>query len=133
MKLNKTIMNYVILAIAAFAFNNIYSLFGHGVTSSWMSNMYLYLLGLGALVFLLIKLFIPNIIQCKGYRLFYNIYNSGVAVLINGMLLKGILDIAGSTSYIVPWFLYVGCGLIVLAAIIFFLVAESRESRGRFS
>jgi uncharacterized membrane protein len=106
MKLNKTIINYLILTVAAIIFDKVYALFGHGVRSPWMSNMYLYLLGLGALVFTLFKLFIPNIMSCKGYRLFYNVYNSGVAILLNGMLLKGIFKIAGSSSQIVPWFLY---------------------------
>lgn len=112
MNLNKTIFNYALAALLAFGFDKLYSLFGHGVTSSWMSNMFLYLLGLGVGVFTLLKVFIPDIVLSKNYRLAYNIYNSGVALLINGMLLTGILEIAGGTSHVVPFFLYAGIGFV---------------------
>lgn len=120
MNLQKTIKNYILLAAGAWLFNKIYSLFGHGAASLWMSNLYLCFLGLGALIFLLLGLFIPDIVLSKGYRIFYNTYNSGIAVLINGMLLYGILEIAGGTSQIVPWFLYIGCGLLLTAAVMFY-------------
>lgn len=128
MKINKTIFIYFLLAITAFLLDKIYALFGHGVTSPWMSNMYLYLLGFGVFVFLLFRIFIPDIVSRKGYRLFYNTYNSGIAVLMNGMLLYGILEIAGGTSQIVPWFLYVGCGLIAVAVVLFCIIV-SRKAR----
>lgn len=117
MKLNKTIRNYVFLTIGAILFEKLYMLFGHGVTSVWMSKLYLCFLVPGVLVFLIFKLFIPDIAARKGYRLFFNTYNSGIAVLVNGLLLYGILEIAGGTSQIIPWFLYIGCGLIVIAVI----------------
>jgi len=119
MKLNRTITNYIILTVGAFLFNKIYALFGHGVTSPWMTNLYLFFLVLGVLVFSLFRIFVPDIISHKGYRLFFNTYNSGIAVFANGMLLYGILEIAGGTSQIVPWFLYIGCGLLTIAVFMF--------------
>ncbi len=112
MKLNKTIITYSLSTIGLYLFATIYTLFGHGVTSPWMSNAYLYSLGLGVFVFILLKMLIPEIVQQKGYRIFYQTYNSGIAILINGMLLHGILDIAGGSSDYVSWFLFVGWGLI---------------------
>jgi len=120
MKLNRTIITYIILTIGALLFDRTYSLFAHGVSSPWMSNMYLYLLGLGVLVFLLFKIFVPDIVTQKGYRLFFNTYNSGIAVLITGMLQKGILDIAGSSSQFVPWFFYTAYVFIAAAIVMFF-------------
>lgn len=118
MKLNKTIITYSLLTIGIYLFARIYQLFGHGVTSPWMSNAYPYVLGLGVLVFTLLQIAIPQIVQQKGYRLFYQIYNSGVAILINGMLLRGILEIAGSSSAYVPWFFLVGWGLIGIGTVL---------------
>ncbi len=83
-----------------------------------MANAYLYLLGLGALVFVLFRIFIPDIVTFKGYPFFFRTYNSGIAILINGMLLYGIIEIAGGTSSIVAWFLYIGSGVIVIAGLI---------------
>lgn len=119
MNLNKTIINYIMLTGGAFLFDRIYTLFGHGVTSLWMSNLYLYFLGPGVLVFLFFKIFIPGIVSCKNYRLFFNTYNSGIAVLVTGMLLYGIIEIAGGTSQIVSWFLYIGSGLVSISVFIF--------------
>ena len=93
--------------------------FGHGATSLWMSNAYLYLLGLGVFVFILMKIFTPKIVHDKDYRLFYYFYNSGIAILINGMLLHGILEIAGGSSAYVSWFLFIGCGLIAIGVALF--------------
>lgn len=128
MNLNKTIRNYAFITTGAFLFNKIYALFGHGVTSPWMSNMYLYLLGLGVAVFALIRIFTPGIASCREYRLFFNTYNSGIALLINGMLLYGILDIAGGTSQIVPWFLYIGGAMIAAATVMLIKLLSEKQN-----
>ncbi len=125
MKLNKTIITYSLFTIGIYLFARIYALFGHGVTSPWMSNAYLYLLGLGVFVFILLKMLIPEIVQQKGYRIFYQTYNSGIAILINGMLLHGILDIAGGSSDYVSWFFFVGWGLIGIGVVLFFKMLVS--------
>ncbi len=127
MNLNKTIITYFFSAMGVFLFAKIYMLFGHGVTSLWMSNAYLYLLGLGAFVFILLKIFLPEIVQYKGYRLFCQTYNSGIAILINGMLLYGILEIAGGTSAYVSWFLAVGIGLMGIGVVLLTRVIIIKE------
>jgi hypothetical protein len=127
MNLNKTIFNYSLASVLAFAFDKLYSLFGHGVTSSWMSNMFLYLLGLGVGVYTLLKVFVPDIVTSKNYRLFYNTYNSGVALLINGMLLMGILEVAGGSSQIAPWFLYIGSAFIAAGIVKFFMLLIGKK------
>ena len=71
MNLNKTILSYTFLTIGIFLFDKIYAIFGHGVTSHWMSNAYLYLLGLGVFVFVLFRIFMPDIVNIKGYPLFF--------------------------------------------------------------
>ena len=100
-------------------------LFGHGVPSSWMSNAYLYVLGLGVFVFILLKILIPEIVQQKGYSFFHQIYGSGIAILINGMLLRGILEIAGGSSAYVSWFFFVGWGFIALGVVLFLKMLAS--------
>lgn len=128
MKLKNTIITYIILTAAAYIFDKIYALFGHGVSSPWMSNMYICLLILGVVVYTALSAAIPDIVLRKGYRLFYNTYNSGIAVLITGMLLKGILDIAGGTSRFVSWFLYTAYGFLAAALIIFLMIVRENAS-----
>lgn len=127
MNLNKTIIKYLSASLAVFLFARIYTLFGHGVTSFWMSNAFLFLLGLGALVFSLLKIISPHAVQYKGYWQSCQIYNSGIAILVNGMLLKGILEIAGGTSGTIFWFFVIGIGLMTIGVSLFVKVVVSRE------
>lgn len=121
-QIKKTIFVYLALSFAAIAVDNIYAIFGHGVRSSAMTWMFLYPLIGGALLYFLILLLIPWINRFAGYRLFYNTYNSGIALLTVGSFLKGILNIAGSSSpytglfQTVGW-LFISCGLILLTAL----------------
>lgn len=125
--LNKTIVNYTLIAAFAYVFNRIYGFFGHGVKSPWMANMYLFLLIFGTLAFTFIKVFTPNIVSKSRYRLFFNIYNSGVAIFVNGMLLRGIIEIAGGTSDIMPWFMYIGALILIIAVGIFIYILFAKE------
>jgi len=119
-QLRKTGLVYLILSLTAIAVDNIYAIFGHGVSSAAMTWMFLYPLIGGALIYFLIERFIPGVSKATGYRFFYNVYNSGIATLTVGGFLKGILDIAGASStYIVIFnvigWLFVAVGLILLA------------------
>ncbi|MFA6809194.1 MAG: hypothetical protein WCR27_09415, partial [Eubacteriales bacterium] len=83
--------------------------------------MFIYPLICGALIYFLIERLIPGVSKIRGYRLFYNVYNSGIATLTVGGFLKGILEIAGTSStYIVLFnvvgWLFVLVGLILLAS-----------------
>lgn len=119
----KTIIVYVILSLTMIAINYVYGIFGHGVTSIAMTWMFLYPLLGGALLFLLIDRLTPGITQYAGYQVFVNTYHSGIATLTLGQFLKGILDIAGTSSpyiillYMISW-LFVGVGLGMLLKLI---------------
>jgi hypothetical protein len=121
-KIRKTIAVYLALSLIAIAVDNIYAIFGHGVRSAAMTWMFLYPLIGGTLFYLLIELLLPWINRFTGYRVFFNIYNSGTATLTTGSFLKGILDIAGTSSpyvavyYIAGW-VFIVSGLIVLTVL----------------
>lgn len=123
-RLKKTATAYIWASLAAVVVNNIYALFSHGVGSAAMSWMFLYPLIGGTGVYFLICLLVPQAGCCKGYRLFTNLYNSGIATLTVCSFLKGILDIAGTASQYVPLFFIVGwtfaaLGIAALLYIIF--------------
>ena len=115
----KTVVAYLILTLAAIAFSRVYALFSHGVSSGSMTWLFLYPLLGGAAFYTLLGLLLPAAPSVAGYRLFYNLHNSGVATLSAASLLQGILEIAGTASaYTVPlsyagWTL-AGGGLAVL-------------------
>jgi zinc transporter ZupT len=118
-QLRKTILVYIVLSLTAIAVDNIYAIFGHGVSSPAMTWMFLYPLIGGALIYFLIERLIPGVSRSPDYRLFYNVYNSGIATLTMGSFLKGILDIAGTSSpytvlFNVTGWLFAAAGLILL-------------------
>lgn len=53
-------------------------------------------------------LFIPSIVNKKKYRFFYNIYNSGIAILTLGSLLRGVMEIAGTSSFYLIFYTLIG-------------------------
>ncbi|MGV8905100.1 MAG: hypothetical protein ACOH15_00700 [Acetobacterium sp.] len=117
--IRKTSIVYLLLAVLMVVINYIYGMFGHGVSSMAMTWMFLYPLAGGALLFLFIDVLTPGIDKIAGYRLFFNCYNSGIATLTLGSFIKGILDVAGTSSpYIVLFYgagwLFVGVGLMLL-------------------
>jgi len=111
--IRKTTAAYLAVTLLAVAVNFVYGIFGHGVRSGWMTWMFLYPLLGGLLFFSLLGLAIPGVIRAPRYRLFFNIHNSGIAVLTTGSFLKGILHIAGTESAYTAWFDAAGWLLVV--------------------
>lgn len=128
-RLKKTAMAYVWVSLAAVVVNNVYGLFSHGVGSAAMSWMFLYPLIGGTGVYFLIYLLVPQVGCCMGYRLFTNIYNSGIATLTVGSFLKGILDIAGTASQYVPLFFIIGLILAIMGiAVLLYIIFKCKYS-----
>lgn len=125
----KTTIVYLAVSGFCFLFAWVYSLYGHGVYSVYMTYMFLYPLLGGVLPFLLLWIFVPQADTVRHYRFCYNGYHSGIAALAVGSTLNGIFRIAGTSSpytivfYIVGWLL-AGIGL---AVYLFSLIARSRK------
>ena len=105
-KRKKTIFIYFIVSIICIIINYVYSKFGHGVTSNYMTYMFLYPL-IGGIIAILINR--------DNNRIFNNLYSYGIATLTVGSFIKGILEIAGTNSIYEIIFYIVGIILILLA------------------
>lgn len=116
-KLGKQFIVYLGLSIFTWLFNVVYQLFAHGVKSAYHANLWLVMLA-GAIFYLLLNQ-IPNIRHRRFYRLFTNVLNTSVAFLIVGMILKGIIDIAGSASNYIVWYFNIALIGFVLSIILF--------------
>ncbi len=104
----------LVTTLCCIIFAMIYNHFGHGVYSFYMTYMFLLPLVLGGGVYGLM-LILPQIKEVS--RLPFNLYNSGVATLTIGSLLKGIFEIAGTSSpYVVVYWL-VGTLMIVFSVL----------------
>lgn len=111
----KTVITYTAMSVFAFVTDKIYSIFSHGVGSNAMSSMWIWLICLGAVFYLLLEIICKKAKKTTN-RLFSNIYNSGLAVFVVGMLLQGIVEIAGTSSGFILFYKAAGILLMVIGA-----------------
>ena len=104
----RTALVYGAVALGCLVITNVYALFGHGVRSAAMDFMFLYPAVGGALVFALLQLAFPCNIRRRYFRPGYNLYNSGIAALTAGAMLRGIVEIAGTDSGLIGIFFLLG-------------------------
>ena len=104
-------MVYLIISIFFFLFSRIYVSLSYGEYSFFMNTLSLVpLIGGGLLVGLLL-------VQPNLSRVSFNLWNSGVAVLTAGFLLRGIINLSGrSTTLDWPYWL-MGAGFLGLALV----------------
>lgn len=111
--------NYLLVSALCIVFDKVYAIFGHGVESPSMSLMFLYPFIGGTSPFIILWLSFKNADKIKHYRFCFNCYNSGIAVLTVRSMLKGILDIAGTSSPYLIYFLITGCLMVFVGLLIF--------------
>ena len=109
----KTALVFLAVSLFCLAFSSVYGRYSHGVRSACMTFMFAYPLIGGALVYLIIGA-IPKA-RSPG-RFAENVYNSGIAALTAGSLLRGILDIAGTSSPYQPVFMLAGALMVFTGA-----------------
>lgn len=114
MSAKKTAVIYLFATLFCMALNYVYSLFGHGVSSPFMSYAFVFSFVLGVVGFLLLdRLNLNN-------RVAFNLYNAGIATLTIGSILRGVIDIAGADTVYPVYYFYVGAILVVAGALMYF-------------
>ncbi|NTM04598.1 hypothetical protein HQ706_08935 [Enterococcus faecium] len=93
MNKKKTFYSYFISSVILFIFQLVYHHFSHGVTSQELKWVWVIPMVGGAFLFIFEK-----ILNTFRNRLAFNLFNTGLASYIVGMILKGILEIAGASS-----------------------------------
>lgn len=127
-QIKKVIGVYLILTVVAIVVDKAYGIFGHGVESASMTWMFLYPLLGGALFYFIIKMLIPHVTKFAGYRVFLNIYNSGIITLTIASLFKGIFEIAGTNSSYLVYY-YITGGLFITAGLIIMIIMVINKNR----
>jgi len=111
--IKKNIIVMLIVSIIVFIIDRIYSVFSHGINSVMMSTMVVTVLILGVGGYAI--LYKVNTIKSGKYnfRLFSNLYNAGIATLVTGQFLSGVVSIAGTGSAYLKFYFIIGGGLII--------------------
>ena len=126
--MGKTTLYSLVYALAAafvFAFNFVYSLFSHGVTSIAMKYAWLAPIIFGVLLFAALGVFVPQIPEVEGFNSFVRTHAASVIVLVNALLLSGVLRIAGANSnYIL--YLYAAAFVLFIVSLVMLAVTMVR-------
>lgn len=130
-RFKNTILCYSLATIFCILFTNIYAIFGHGVSSLYMSYMFLYPLIGGVVLFLVLYAGRKSLHKKSYHRASYNLYNSGVVCFTVGSMLQGIFEIAGTNSgYILVY--YIAGGTLILVSIVCFLLENKKSGKNNY-
>ncbi|HEM6308710.1 TPA: hypothetical protein U2C79_000252 [Streptococcus suis] len=119
----RTFITYLATTAFLFIFSRIYESLSYGEVSVFMHYMFcVTLVGGGLLLGLLtIK---PNL-----SRLAFNLWNSGVATITAGSLLRGIINLSGRSTTLDQPYWFVGASFLILVLISLFLGGNQRNKR----
>ena len=121
----KTIFVYLCFSVFCAVFGAVYELFSHEVYSYYMIYAFGFPLVLGSFTFAL--LFIAG--SRFPDRLSFNLYNSGVACLTVGSIVKGAFDIYGTENGLIRVYLIVGAPLWVAGIVIYIINIMKTKNR----
>lgn len=111
----KQIINYFIMSIFFLIFSSIYEYFSHGVFSSYMMYAFLIPFLLGSLIYEIIYLTKSNKYLNKFAM---KIYNCSILTFTLGSIMKGFLDIYGTTNNLINVYSKLGIILIIVSIIV---------------
>ncbi len=116
---------YFCVSMFCALFGGIYEIFSHGVYSSYMIYAFLFPL-IGGTLYNLILYIIPGIKLQNGMSLIF--YNTGIAALTLGSIIRGILDIYGTDNVLANVYRYAGT-VLILTGIVFYILDKEGVRR----
>ncbi len=120
-KLRKSLLVYLGLTAFCIVFDRVYFLVGHGVESVYMLWLFLYPLLGGMIPLTLLWGFVDHATEVPLFRTAYNAFNTGMATLLLGGALSGVIEIAGTASIYPKYFLIVGWIIYALSIVLYLL------------
>ncbi|MBP6171644.1 hypothetical protein [Streptococcus parasuis] len=121
-RFSRTFISYLAMAAFLFIFSRIYESLSYGEVSVFMHYMFCATLVGGILLLGLLQVK-PNL-----SRITYNLWNSGIATITAGCLLRGIINLSGRSTTLDQPYWYVGAGFLALSLITLF-ISDTRRTR----
>ena len=117
----KQVKKYIIISLFFLAFSLVYEYYSHNIYSYYMLSSFIYPLIMGVIVYTLIyKTKVNEKISILGV----SIYNSSILTLTLGSVMKGVLEIYGTTNQLVSCYSILGMALLIISLFIIFLKAK---------
>ena len=111
----KTALVYLILSVFCALFGAVYELFSHAVYSFYMIYAFGFPLVGGALPYGILSAFH---LSKSSSALARNLYHSGIVTLTVGSIVRGVLDIYGTTNSLSRYYWFVGIFAVVAGVVI---------------
>lgn len=110
----KTAFVYLLISLFCVLFGAVYELYSHEVYSFFMIYAFAFPLVGGTLPFSIL-----NLVRVKKYpnAIARNLYHSGIATLTVGSIIRGVLDIYGTTNALADYYRPVGFILVSIGII----------------
>ncbi|MGV3145650.1 hypothetical protein HO483_04955 [Streptococcus suis] len=121
-RFSRTFISYLAMTAFLFIFSRIYENLSYGEVSVFMHYMFCATLVGGILLLGLLQVK-PNL-----SRITYNLWNSGIATITAGCLLRGIINLSGRSTTLDQPYWYVGAGFLALSLITLF-ISDTRRTR----
>ena len=121
-RFSRTFISYLAITAFLFIFSRIYESLSYGEVSVFMHYMFCATLVGGILLLGLLQVK-PNL-----SRMTYNLWNSGIATITAGCLLRGIINLSGRSTTLDQPYWYVGAGFLALSLITLF-ISDTRRTR----
>ncbi len=121
----KTGFVYLGLSLFCALFGAVYEHFSYDVYSYYMIYAFAFPLVGGVCVFFTMAFTHRKVPS----RLSMNLYNSGIATLTVGSIIKGVFDIYGTSNSLVIVYLVAGCILVVIGVITYVLLPEKANRK----
>ena len=125
-RFSRTFISYLAMAAFLFIFSRIYESLSYGEVSVFMHYMFCATLVGGILLLGLLQVK-PNL-----SRMTYNLWNSGIATITAGCLLRGIINLSGRSTTLDQPYWYVGAGFLALSLITLF-ISDTRRTRQKLT
>ncbi|HFR3653962.1 TPA: hypothetical protein ACHVEU_000901 [Streptococcus suis] len=119
-RVSRTFISYLAITAFLFIFSRIYESLSYGEVSVFMHYMFCVPLIGGALLLGMLTL-MPSL-----SRITFNLWNSGVATITAGCLLRGIINLSGRSTTLDQPYWYIGAGFLVLALISLFFTGNRK-------
>ena len=119
----KTSFVYLLISIFVALFGAIYEMFSYGVYSNFMLYAFAFPLVGGCLPFFLLGFWGYSGSHAQRFwcktpsTIARNLYHSGIATLTIGNVIRGVLDIYGTTNYMTNYYWVVGIALLLLGVL----------------
>lgn len=125
-RFSRTFISYLAMAAFLFIFSRIYESLSYGEVSVFMHYMFCATLVGGILLLGLLQVK-PNL-----SRITYNLWNSGIATITAGCLLRSIINLSGRSTTLDQPYWYVGAGFLALSLITLF-ISNTRRTRQKLT